>query len=128
MGFRPDPKPSKREKKKVYFLKRSPLKKKKYRIKRFSEKREKEESIYKVEGPKFIEGKMCAVFPNQPATQVHHKKGRRGYADQWARDNNITLLNDKRFWLAVSNDGHTMIENDPEWAYKKGYSLLRTAK
>jgi len=123
-AFRPDPKPEKVEKKKVYRLKRTQLKRKPVKIKRFSAKRQKEESIYSREGPKFLEGKTCPITGG-PAEQIHHKKGRRGYADEWARQNGITLLNDKRFWLAVSCEGHTMIENNPEWAYEMGYSIKR---
>src|SRR4051812_11015569 len=47
----------------------------------------------------------CAVFPQLRATQVHHKKGRRG-----------KLLLDQRYWIAVSDEGHTKIHDFPVWA------------
>jgi frataxin-like iron-binding protein CyaY len=35
------------------------------------------------------------------------------------------LLNDKRYWLAVSRKGHRFIEDNPKWAKDNGYSLYR---
>lgn len=74
--------------------------------------------VYTVESKLFIEGKKCAVFPDQPATEVHHKKGRA----------TIELLLDKKHWLAVSREGHIKIELNPEWAKEKGFSASRLAK
>ena len=73
----------------------------------------------------WIRGKKCAVFPDKQAIDVHHKQGRVGYADEWAREQDIPLLLDERFWLPVSRDGHTKIEMNPDWAKKKGFSLDR---
>lgn len=70
------------------------------------------------------ENKICPVT-NQPTTDIHHKMGRVGFADSWARINNIPLLLDERFWLAVSRDGHRQIEENPAWAKEQGYSLSR---
>lgn len=74
----------------------------------------------------WIKGRKCAVFPTQVAVDIHHKKGRQGYADQWARDHDVPLLLDERFWLPVSRMGHNKIELNPEWAKKEGFSLPRT--
>jgi len=74
---------------------------------------------------KWIKGKRCAVLPHLQATDIHHMKGRVGYADQWARENNVSLLLDERFWLAVSRLGHIRIEDNPDWARKMGYSESR---
>lgn len=71
------------------------------------------------------ENKQCPVFPNLSTTDVHHKRGRIGYADEWARLNNISLYLDERYWLAVSRQGHRKIEDNPEWAKSKGFSLNR---
>lgn len=71
------------------------------------------------------DNRFCPVTCGK-ATEVHHKLGRRGFADDWAREKNIPLLIDVRFWLAVSSTGHHKIEADPEWALKMGYSMLRT--
>lgn len=81
---------------------------------------------YKPKHDKFLAAnKVCAVFPDQKATTIHHKKGKVGYADDWAREHDIPLWLDERFWLAVSMDGHTKIENNPEWAKENNFSLNR---
>lgn len=63
--------------------------------------------------PDFLEGKRCPITGGK-ATEVHHMKGREG-----------ALLNDTKYWLAVSREGHIRIENNPEWAKEMGYSLSR---
>jgi len=70
------------------------------------------------------ENKICPVT-HQPTTDIHHKMGRVGFADSWARINNIPLLLDERFWLAVSREGHRQIEENVLWAKENGYSLNR---
>lgn len=70
------------------------------------------------------ENQKCPVT-GQQTTECHHKMGRVGFADSWARINNIPLLLDERFWLAVSRKGHERIELNPEWAKENGYSLNR---
>lgn len=80
---------------------------------------------YSRQKAQWIKGKRCAVYPQHQATDVHHKKGRVGYADQWARENNIPLLLDERFWLPVSRGAHDRIELNPTWARKMGYSETR---
>lgn len=59
------------------------------------------------------------------SSDIHHKKGRDGYADQWARDNDISLHIDPRFFLACHRIGHTWIEANREEAMKLGYTLTR---
>lgn len=70
------------------------------------------------------ENKKCPVF-SLPTTEIHHKQGRKGYADDWARENNVPLLLDERFWLAVSRTGHRKIEENPTWAKREGFSVSR---
>lgn len=70
------------------------------------------------------ENRICPIT-GQETTDVHHKMGRIGFADQWARINNVPLVLDSRFWLAVSRDGHRQIEESPTWAKEMGYSLNR---
>jgi len=48
------------------------------------------------------------------ATQIHHRKGRVG-----------NLLIDMRWWMAVSEEGHRKIHNDPKTSYEKGYMVPR---
>lgn len=68
---------------------------------------------------------MCPVYPTKTATEIHHKRGRVGYADEWAEQNKISLYIDKRFFLAVSRDGHRKIEENPTWAKEMGFSEPR---
>lgn len=92
-----------------------------------SKKRAVENAKYTVKRLEFLgkpENRICPVT-GQETTDIHHKMGRIGFADQWARINNITLLLDTRFWLAVSRDGHRQIEENPSWAKEMGYSLNR---
>ena len=92
-----------------------------------SKKRAIENAKYTVKRLEFLgkpENRICPVTKTE-TTDVHHKMGRIGFADSWARMNNITLLLDSRFWLAVSRKGHNKIEENPEWAKEMGYSLDR---
>lgn len=59
--------------------------------------------IYNRERKGWIKGKKCAVLKNFPATDVHHIAGRSpdAYYDEWAEQNGLPLLLDKRFWLPV---------------------------
>lgn len=90
-----------------------------------SQKQSKLLSIYGRKAKNFLRGKKCAVFPNQTATQVHHMSGRVGYADEWARENEMPLLLDERFWLPTSDEGHRMITENPVWAWENKYSFKR---
>lgn len=99
-------------------------------IKKVSDKRKMEDIIYRSERIKFLslpENQICPIT-GQKTTQIHHKMKRRGYADEWARENKVSLYLDKRFWLAVSHEGHEMIENNPDWAVEKGYSIRSNQK
>lgn len=78
-------------------------------------------------GP-WLEGKMCRCKGcYQKAVECHHMKGRKGYADQWARDNGIKLINDKRFWFPACSLCHKRITDDSGWALENGYSFKRSA-
>jgi len=70
------------------------------------------------------ENKICPIT-KQPTTELHHKMGRVGFADEWARLNNISLLIDVRYFLAVSRNGHRWIEENPAEAKEMGYSADR---
>lgn len=95
-----------------------------------SKKKQVEDLQYSVLRIEFLgkpENKICPIY-GLPTTDIHHKKGRIGFADQWARDNNISLTLDTRFWVALSRKGHDYVEDNPEWAKENGYSLSRLAK
>ena len=96
-------------------------------IKRVSDKAITNNRVYSIERKKHLqENPQCAVYPELASTEIHHMKGRRGFADEWARNAGVPLLLDKRFWLAVSNKAHKRITEDSKWALAKGYSVLRS--
>lgn len=97
-------------------------------IRKRSKKRAAEEREYnKIAKEILAEEHICPVT-GQIARQIHHMKGRQGYADEWARENKISLLIDRRYMLPVSDEGHRKIELNPAWAKEMGYSLSRLAK
>lgn len=111
-------------------IKNTPLKnkKKKYRIPKFSKKQKSALAKYFKIRADFMNGLdniICPVCPNKTVTDVHHKMGKEGFADEWAKKNDIPLLIDTRFFLAVSREGHSYIEYHPVWAKKMGYSIDR---
>jgi len=96
-------------------------------IPKVSVKRKSMNEKYSVLRKEFLalpENKFCPIT-KQPATEVHHKAGRIGFADEWARLNNVPLLIDVRYFLGVSRNGHRWIEENPEEAKKLGYSVDR---
>lgn len=60
---------------------------------------------------------MCKVYPERKATTIHHQAGRIG-----------DLLLDTKYWIGVSFEAHVEIENNPDWAKSKGYSVTRIDK
>lgn len=96
-------------------------------IKPISDKQKKQLAIYHRDRLVFLqkpENKKCPVT-GAATTEIHHMKGRKGFADEWAKLKGIKLLHDQRFWLAVSRSGHRKIEENPEWAKDNSYSFNR---
>jgi len=59
-----------------------------------------------------------------PSNNLHHKAGRTGYADQWAKDEGVKLLWDVRFFMACCGSCHPRrIHENPEWATQEGYMI-----
>lgn len=84
-------------------------------IPKVSAKRRKELVEYSRLRKEFLEANpRCAVFPNRKSTQVHHGAGREG---PW-------LLRQED-WLAVSDEGHEWIHQNPESAKQRGFLKLR---
>jgi hypothetical protein len=54
---------------------------------------------------------------------IHHKAGREGYADQWARELGITLLTDVRHFLALDRKCHEWVEANPAESKRRGFTL-----
>lgn len=83
-------------------------------IKKASDKRKDQMSLYAIKRKLFLKGKRCVVFPERMAVDVHHARGRSG-----------DLLLDERFWKPVCREGHMKIHDNPEWAISEGYSISR---
>jgi len=98
-------------------LKRTAIKKKPAAIKKFSSKRMLQNEEYRKVRLQYLdEYRVCEVKGcMHPSNQIHHKKGRIG-----------SLLTDIRYFLAVCEYCHPIIEKKPKWAKKMGYSLQRT--
>lgn len=96
-------------------------------IKKRSEIMSKMMSIYRPKAAKFLVGKKCAVYPDQKATQVHHMVTRSidDFADEWGSEYNMPYLLDERYWLAVSDEGHRKITDNPQFAYENQFSFKR---
>lgn len=100
-------------------------------IRQVSKKQAKIDSEYSKVRKKFIAlNPVCKVAGCQcEATEVHHMRGRgRGYWDQWARDNNICLTVDTRWFFPICHDHHRKATDDSKWAMDNGYSLSRLEK
>lgn len=107
---------------------KSKSKKKLYKIPKVSKKQKTALAEYFKVRADFMNGLdsiICPVYPNKTVTDVHHKKGKEGFADEWAKENNIPLLIDVRYFLAVSRSGHQKIEENPIWAKEHGFSIDR---
>lgn len=90
-----------------------------YKISPVSKKRKIENAQYSVLRIQFLskpENQKCPIT-GWPTTDIHHKKGRVG-----------SLFLDTRYWIALSREGHSYVEENPEWAKENGYSLGRLSK
>lgn len=100
--------------------------KKKNRIPFFSEKKLNELATYRPVRDEYMkEHQYCEVHDcNKRSTNLHHKKGRIGFADSWAKINNIKLLWDIRYFMACCETCHPQrIHENPDWARKNKYLL-----
>lgn len=108
----------------------APLKKKKL-IKKVSDKRKELNAIYqKVRIEVLSEAKFKCFIDGckNVANTVEHLMGRKGYADEWAKDNNIPLLIDKRFLKACCLVHNGELETNPELSKKHQYSKISGIK
>jgi hypothetical protein len=95
-------------------------------IKKVSDNQSKLLARYNAKRKAWLRGKKCAVHPDckEPLT-CHHMHGRIGYADEYAREIDLPLLLDERFWLPVCIEAHNYIETHPKWAFENQYSFKR---
>jgi hypothetical protein len=106
-----------KKEKKIYVLKRTPLKKKPSKIKAASEKRILALAQYKAQRIVFLkEHLICGADLDgcrKKATEVHHKIGRGIH------------LNDTEHWLAICRNCHTWITEHSKEAIELGLSERR---
>lgn len=93
-----------------------------------SAKRKKENPKYTVLRLQFLAipgNQRCFIDGcNKRADTVEHIMGRKGFADQWARDNNISLYLDVRFWKPCCNDHNLELERNSELSEKYQLSKI----
>jgi hypothetical protein len=96
-------------------------------VKKVSASRERENPIYKEKRLAFLalpENHFCFINGcNRRATTIEHLKGRKGYADDWARDNKISLYIDDRFWAPCCFQHNGELENNTELS--RAYQLSK---
>jgi alanine-alpha-ketoisovalerate/valine-pyruvate aminotransferase len=95
-------------------------------IPKVSKKREQLNRIYeKVRIEVLSEAKFKCFIDGckNVANTCEHRMGRKGYADEWARENNIPLLIDKRYLAPCCNFHNLELENNPELS--KQYQLSK---
>jgi len=105
--------------------------KKKYTIPKVSDKRKELNSVYeKVRIEILSEAKFVCFIEGckNVANTIEHLMGRKGFADQWARDNNIPLLIDKRFLQPCCLVHNGELETNTELAKKYQYSKISGIK
>jgi len=108
-----------------------PVKKKPKPVKKVSDKRKVLNKEYqKVRIEVLTEAKFKCFIDGckNVANSIEHTSGRVGYYDQWARDNNIPLLIDKRFLKACCIAHNGELETNPELSKKYQYSKISGIK
>lgn len=105
-----------------------------YKIPKFSKKRSKSSKVYSGKRIVFLskpENKFCIIKGSnctKLATTIEHSKGRIGFADDEARDKNISLYLDERFWLPACNNCNLELENNNELSQKFQLSKIHDGK
>lgn len=102
-----------------------------YKIPKQSEKRKKLNKPYEtIKIEVLSEAKFRCFIDgcNNVATTMEHLMGRKGYADEWARENDIPLLIDKRYLRACCVTCNGELETNPKLAKKYQYSKISGIK
>lgn len=101
-------------------------------INKKSAKRKKEDDVYEELRLGFLkENTVCVIhgtYCTKKATTIEHSAGRIGYYDQWARDNNIPLYIDVRFFKASCSNCNQELENNPELSRQHQLSKIHGGK
>lgn len=105
--------------------------KKRYTIPKVSDKRKEINKIYeKVRIEVLVEAKFKCFIDgcSNVANTIEHTAGRLGFYDDWARDNNIPLIIDKRFLKACCLHHNGELENNHELSKKYQLSKIHGGK
>lgn len=101
-------------------------------IKKVSKKRQIENAKYIVLRISFLsnpKNKICFIDGcEKEATSIEHSAGRLGFYDDFARDNNISLYLDVRFWKPCCLEHNLELENNPELSKKYQLSKIHGGK
>lgn len=105
--------------------------KKTKQISKVSEKRKKINKIYETVRIEVLSEAKFKCFIEgckNVANTIEHTAGRIGFYDDWARDNNIPLIIDKRFLKACCFKHNGELENNPELSKKYQLSKIHGGK
>lgn len=106
--------------------------KKQIQIRQVSKKQAVLNAKYSVKRIEFLSkenNKICFVEDcGKLATTVEHRMGRKGFADDWARENNIALIIDDRFFAPCCLYHNLEFENNPELSRKYQLSKIHGGK
>lgn len=101
-------------------------------IKNKSKERAADEREYSANRKEFLkqpENKKCFVEGcKRNANTIEHIKGRKGFADKWARDSGVNLLLDERYWRPCCLQHNLEFEINPELSKKYQLSQLHEGK
>lgn len=107
------------------FKKKKPIRRVSTKLAKLTRKYNKQRKFF-LEKP---ENMICFIGGcGAQATTVEHRKGRKGFADSWARENNIPLLLDERFWAGCCYEHNLELENNGELSMKYQLSKLHEGK
>lgn len=105
---------------------------KRTRINPVSEKRKIQNRRYVINRSKFLEkpeNQICFVDGcKAKANTIEHQKGRQGYADDYAREKEIILLLDERFWKPCCLHHNLEFERNAELSKKYQLSKIHDGK
>lgn len=111
------PKWQAKQKTSIHTIKRTPIRKKVYRIKSLSYKRKKEVDLYNTyTRPLFFSNSKNRVCRrcSKESTDIHHSQGKIG-----------SLLNDMDYFIPLCRECHTWVEEHPKQAKQEGFSINR---
>ncbi len=109
-------------------------KKKKKQIPKMSKKRSKESRVYSGRRIVFLskdENKLCKIRGTDctiHATTIEHSMGRKGFADEQKRFDNVSLYLDEDYWKPACSNCNTELENNSELSKKHQLSKIHGGK